>query len=101
LTRDLGGATDASGAANRSGRGGPVVEAEFSAHDFARSPSGRIPDGVGQIVVVSPEPGGWLRIAGWAGSSRGGPDSLIVRCDDRMLPISILELNHATPWVEE
>jgi SAM-dependent methyltransferase len=82
------------------GEAGPVVEAEFGAHDFVRSPSGRIPDGVGEIVVVAPEPGGWLRIAGWAGSSRGGPDSLIVQCDDRTLPISILELNHATPWVE-
>ena len=62
-----------------------------------RSPSGRCLDALGQIQVVVLEPGGLVRIAGWAGSSRGGPTALTVRCGDRTLPVASIELGLSTP----
>ncbi len=65
-----------------------------------RSPSGRSLDAAGQIESVKLETGG-LRIAGWSGSSRGGPTELAVQCGDRTLPTSSVEFELPSPGVAQ
>jgi SAM-dependent methyltransferase len=62
-----------------------------------RSSSGRSLESLGQIQLIALERGGMVRIAGWSGSSRGGPTRLTVRCGDRTLPVATTELGLSTP----
>jgi SAM-dependent methyltransferase len=62
------------------------------------STSDRWLDTIGQILAAVPE-GSRLRVAGWAGSPRGGATGLDVRVAGSKLPVATLELGLPSPGV--